>query len=65
MQRYKSEYQPTWKLISKTPPPTGTKILLRMKYGTAVIGQYYEEGGFTHWCGLPKLSGEDKHDMVG
>jgi hypothetical protein len=36
-----------------------------MKYGTAVIGQYYEEGGFTHWCGLPKLSGDDKHDMVG
>jgi hypothetical protein len=65
MQRYKSEYQPTWKLISKTPPPIGTKILLRMKYGTAVIGQYYEEGGFTHWCGLPKLNGDDKHDMVG
>jgi hypothetical protein len=65
MQKYKSEYQPTWKLISKTPPPTGTKILLRMKYGTAVIGQYYEEGGFTHWCGLPKLSNDDKHEMVG
>jgi hypothetical protein len=65
MQKYKSEHQPTWKLISKTPPPSGTKILLRMKYGTAVIGQYYQEGGFTHWCGLPKLSGDDKHEMVG
>ena len=59
-ERYKSEYQPTWKSVDTNPPPNGTKILLRTRYGTAIIGQYYPEGEFTHWCGLPKLSKEQK-----
>ena len=59
-ERYKAEYAPTWKRIEIIPPPNGTKILLRTKYGTAIIGQYYPEGDFTHWCGLPKLSKEEK-----
>ena len=59
-ERYQSEYAPTWKRVDINPPPNGTKILLRTTYGTAIIGQYYPEGEFTHWCGLPKLSKEDK-----
>lgn len=59
-EKYKSEYRPEWKRVDKYPPPNGTKVLLRTKYGTAIIGQYYNEGEFTHWCGLPKLSKEDK-----
>ena len=59
-ERYKSEDKPEWKNVSKYPPPAGVKILLLTKYGTAIIGQYYDAGEFTHWCGLPKLSKEEK-----
>ena len=53
--RHQAEYRPTWKPVNEYPPPNGTKILLRTKYGTAVIGQYYPEGEFTHWTGLPRM----------
>lgn len=64
-ERYVSEYRPEWKRIDISPPPNGTKILLRTRYGTAIIGQYYPEGQFTHWCGLPKLSANDKAKLNG
>lgn len=60
-EKYKSEYAPIWKNINEYAPPLGTKILLRSQYGTAIIGQYYAEGRFTHWAGLPKLSEEEKN----
>lgn len=59
--RYLAEYMPVWKRITKdNKPAEGVKMLLRTAYGSAVIGQYYPDGEFTHWCGLPKLSKEDK-----
>ena len=59
--RYLAEYMPRWKRITKdNKPAEGVKMLLRTAYGSAVIGQYYPDGEFTHWCGLPKLSKEDK-----
>lgn len=58
---YQSEYAPTWKPCDQHRPPTNTKILLRTETGTAVIGTYRPDGGFTHWCGLPKLR-EKPHD---
>ena len=60
-EKYKSEYAPIWRDVKRFPPPIGTKILLRSQYGTAIIGQYYAEGNFTHWTGLPKLSDEEKN----
>lgn len=54
--RHQAEYRPTWKPVAEVPPPNGTKILLRTKYGTAIIGQYYPEGEFEYWAGLPTLS---------
>jgi len=60
--RHQAEYRPTWKSVSEYPPPNGTKILLRTKYGTAVIGQYYPEGEFTHWCGLPRTAPRNSMD---
>ena len=62
-ERYIAEYQPEWKAVEDYPPPNGTKILLRTVYGTAIIGQYYPEGLFTHWCGLPRLSKKEKERM--
>ena len=62
--RYVSEYAPTWKRIDKVAPPLNAKILLRSKYGTALIGRYYPEGGFTHWCGLPRRDPEEKRIML-
>jgi len=53
--RHQAEYRPTWKSVSEYPPPNGTKILLRTKYGTAIVGQYYPEGEFEYWCGLPTM----------
>lgn len=53
--RHQAEYRPTWKSIAEYPPPHGTKVLLRTKYGTAIIGVYYPEGEFKYWCGLPTL----------
>ena len=59
--RYLAEYMPVWKRIDRdNKPAAGVKMLLRTAYGSAVIGQYYPDGEFTHWCGLPKLSKEDK-----
>lgn len=58
-ERYIAEYRPTWKSVSEHQPPNGTKILLRTMYGTAIIGQYYPEGHFTHWCGLPRMERKD------
>ena len=59
--RYLAEYMPVWKRIDRdNKPASGVKMLLRTSYGSAVIGQYYPDGEFTHWCGLPKLSKEDK-----
>jgi hypothetical protein len=63
-EKYQSEYMPVWKRISYYPPPKGTKILLRLKHGTAIIGQYYDESGATHWAGLPRLSKEDKEEEL-
>jgi hypothetical protein len=54
--KHLSEYAPTWKSIEDVPPPAGTKIILRTEYGTAIIGQYYPDVGYTHWCGLPKMA---------
>jgi hypothetical protein len=62
-ERYYSELAPVWKRISDHAPPINTKILLRTHYGVALIGQYYSEGNFTHWCGLPKLSKEEKEQL--
>lgn len=62
-ERYIAEYHPEWKAVDLIAPPFGTKILLRTRYGTAIIGQYYPEGEFTHWCGLPRLSKEEKERM--
>jgi len=62
-ERYNSEYRPEWKLIADTPPPVSTKILLKARNGGAVIGQYYPEGGFVAWCGLPKFTTEQKHRL--
>ena len=62
-ERYIAEYHPEWKAVDLVTPPFGTKILLRTRYGTAIIGQYYQEGEFTHWCGLPRLSKEEKERM--
>lgn len=59
-ERYYAEYQPIWRKVDKYPPPVNTKILLRSKHGTALIGRYYEEGQFTHWAGLPKLDPNEK-----
>jgi len=59
-ERYIAEYQPEWKAVEDYPPPNGTKILLRTVYGTAIIGQYYPEGQFTHWCGLPRMKRDAK-----
>ena len=53
--KYEAEYGPVWKDVTIYPPPRGTKILLRLKHGTAIIGQYYDTDEFTHWCGLPKF----------
>jgi len=64
MQRYQSELRPEWKPVNQMPPPRGTKILLRTAYGTAIIGQYYSDGGFTHWCGLPKLPRNSIDDIT-
>lgn len=64
-ERYISELQPVWKSVNEYPPPKGTKVLLRTKYGQAIIGQHYQEGGFTHWCGLPKLRPDQKGDVDG
>jgi len=59
-ERYIAEYQPEWKAVEDYPPTNGTKILLRTVYGTAIIGQYYPEGQFTHWCGLPRMKRDAK-----
>ena len=64
-ERYVAELHPEWKAVEIIPPPNGTKILLRTRYGTAIIGQYYPEGEFTHWCGLPKLSKAEKERING
>ena len=63
-QKYYAEQNPEWKRIDQYPAPNGTKVLLRTRYGTAIIGQYYPEGEFTHWCGLPKLSKEEKEQEL-
>lgn len=54
--KHAAEHKPTWKCVKEYPPPINTKILLRSAYGTAVIGVYYAEGKFTHWCGLPTFA---------
>jgi len=59
-ERYAAEYQPIWKHVEEIPPPKGAKVLLRTEYGQAIIGQYYPEGKFTHWCGLPRHAPGDK-----
>lgn len=59
--KYLSEFMPIWKRITKDNKPSeGVKMLLRTSYGSAVVGQYYPAGEFTHYCGLPKLSDEEK-----
>ncbi len=59
--KYLSELMPVWKRITKDNKPSeGVKMLLRTAYGYAVVGQYYPAGEFTHFCGLPKLSDEEK-----
>lgn len=54
-----SEFAPKWKPVETEPAPKNTKILLLSCYGVAVIGHWYEEGRFSHWCGLPKLREPD------
>ena len=56
--KHYAEHQPTWKPISSVPK--STKVLLRLEYGTAIIGQYYPEVEATHWCGLPTFSKESR-----
>jgi hypothetical protein len=46
-----------WVPVKKRTPPLGAKLLLIDKrYGVAVIGIYTKDGGWTHWCGLPKFN---------
>jgi hypothetical protein len=35
-------------------PPKGVKLLLRTRYGVAVLGKWEDDGGFTGWFPLPK-----------
>jgi len=59
--KHAAELKPIWKSIETVPK--GTKVLLRLKYGTAVIGVYYPEMGAEWWCGLPVFTEEQKQEM--
>jgi hypothetical protein len=55
--KHHAEHKPVWKTIDSVPK--GTKVILRLEYGTAIIGVWYPESGATHWCGLPTFAKGD------
>ncbi len=45
-----------WIPVAEVQPPRGAKLLLiNEKYGTAVLGPYSPNQGWTHWQALPKF----------
>ena len=64
-QHYKAELHPEWKFIDEYPAPIATKVLLLTRWGSAIIGNWYREGEFVAWCGLPKLRPDQKEIMNG
>lgn len=54
--RYLAELDPQWRLVMDEMPPKATKVLLRTLHGGAIIGDWYEDGGFVAWMPLPKFN---------
>lgn len=61
--RYLAERDPQWRLVIDELPPRATKLLLRTLNGGAIIGDWYEEGGFVAWMPLPKYSPEQRRRL--
>jgi hypothetical protein len=61
--RYLAEHDPRWRLVIDSTPPKATKLILRTLHGGAIIGDWYEEGGFVAWMPLPKYSPEQRRKL--
>lgn len=61
--KYLAERDPQWRLVIDVMPPKATKLLLRTEHGGAIIGDWYEEGGFVAWMPLPKYSPEQRRRL--
>ena len=62
-EKYKAEYQPTWRLLSEEPAPISTKCLFLSRWGTAQVGHFHEEFGYVAWCPMPTLTAEQKEKL--
>lgn len=60
MDRYLSELRPELKLVVDEVPPLGTKIWMVTEFGTGFAGDYHPAFHVVAWCGLPKLTPDQK-----
>jgi len=63
--KYLSELRPELKLIVDQLPPMGTKIWMVSEHGCGFSGDYHPGFGVVAWCGLPKLTPEQKKRLRG
>lgn len=54
-----------WRFVFDEEPPLGKKILMRLQFGGAIIGDWYKESQVVAWAPLPTYTPHQRRYLEG